>query len=612
MARKYKYKLSVVVLVYNGEKYLKTCLNSLVNQTLDNIEIILVDDASTDDSLSICKKYEQNFENIKIIRKKINKGLGDSGNLGIKIAQGEYVTLVDNDDIIPSYAYEKLYNTAKKNSSDIAIGKPNLFVGIYQYEFMTREKKAWSKERNLYSIEDFPDLLHDPFYWNKIFKRQLILENNIKLPLDKIYADRLFSHKALFYSKKISIINEVVYLWRHRVSDKSLTQKKFDVNNLLDRLDSIEYDLEFFDEEFFSKYSKNLMWRVLIPIQGILHDEKFKKLFFDRSYKILKFVNNKSKNIYDNNLDIIENIYIYMILNRLNNELEKLLNLNLNLERDIICENNKNYWNLPCFKNNNLNIPKELFEIKNLLPQFVNINKIIIDKQTIKFEKILIPENFKVKKGKIIFYGISTSNEKLDDEKVFFEMKREQNSSRQVSNEFSAEISTDHLNRFQRYDVYFQFDYEKEDFDSFRISKYNYKKLINKSKEIKGYLNEDNLSINTIFLNNAFDITIEKNKLKILVCEDVVIKTPMQLYLINKETEEITYLDYNKQYNSFEIELRCFLDEKSLYNVYMEFDSKKFLLNEKFVSKIRTPVFAYKSFEIKLSKSSKKNIILKS
>ena len=106
------YKLSSIVLVYNGGKYLKDCINSLVNQTLDNMEIILVNDASTDDSLSICKEFAQNFSNVKVINKKENGGLGTSGNMGIKAAKGEYITLVDNDDIIPPYAYEKLYNKA--------------------------------------------------------------------------------------------------------------------------------------------------------------------------------------------------------------------------------------------------------------------------------------------------------------------------------------------------------------------------------------------------------------------------------------------------------------------------------------------------------------------
>ena len=121
------------MLVYNGEKYLEDCIDSLVNQTIDNMEIILVNDASTDDSLSICKKYAADYEYIKIIDKKVNEGLAITGNTGISAAKGEYIILVDNDDIIPPYAYERLYNKAKETNADIVTGKANFLIGDYQY-----------------------------------------------------------------------------------------------------------------------------------------------------------------------------------------------------------------------------------------------------------------------------------------------------------------------------------------------------------------------------------------------------------------------------------------------------------------------------------------------
>ena len=112
------------------------------------MEIILVNDASTDDSLSICKEYAKNFSNIKIIDKKENEGLAVTGNIGIAAAKGEYIILVDNDDIIPPYAYEKLYNKAKETNSDIVTGKANLLIGNYQYEMMTMKDSVWANETN--------------------------------------------------------------------------------------------------------------------------------------------------------------------------------------------------------------------------------------------------------------------------------------------------------------------------------------------------------------------------------------------------------------------------------------------------------------------------------
>ena len=123
------YGLTAIVLVYNGGSYLEKCLYSLVNQTLDNLEILLINDASTDNSLSVCKRFEEKYDNIRVIDKKVNEGLATSANLGISLANGEYIILVDNDDIIPNYAYEKLYKKAKLEDADICIGKANFIVG---------------------------------------------------------------------------------------------------------------------------------------------------------------------------------------------------------------------------------------------------------------------------------------------------------------------------------------------------------------------------------------------------------------------------------------------------------------------------------------------------
>lgn len=112
-------KVSVIIPVYNVEKYLRQCLNSITNQTLEDIEIICINDGSTDNSLKILKKYAQKDQRIIIINKE-NSGAADSRNKGLKIAQGEYIGFVDGDDWIDKNYYEKLYNVALKNGADIA------------------------------------------------------------------------------------------------------------------------------------------------------------------------------------------------------------------------------------------------------------------------------------------------------------------------------------------------------------------------------------------------------------------------------------------------------------------------------------------------------------
>jgi glycosyltransferase involved in cell wall biosynthesis len=282
------YKLSVIVLVYNGGKHLKGCLDSLVNQTLDAIEIILINDASSDDSLSICKEFAQNFSNIKIIDKKENEGLATSGNTGIKAAKGEYIILVDNDDIIPPHAYEKLYNKAKETDADIVVGKANFLIGDYQYEMESYELSAWKQERTIKSAKEFPTIYHDSFYWNKIVRRELISKNDIKLPKEnEIYADRKFGHLCFINANTISIIPDCVYLWRQRKFDKdlSLSSSRREAWNYIKRINSFKDELEKFTS-FDENYFKVLMRRVLIPISGILESEEFKEVFFENAYEI--------------------------------------------------------------------------------------------------------------------------------------------------------------------------------------------------------------------------------------------------------------------------------------------------------------------------------------
>ena len=260
---KYEYKLTAVVLVYNGLPYLRKCLESLVNQTLDGLEILLINDVSTDDSLSVCREFERDYDNVRVIDKEINEGLATNANLGIELAKGEYVILVDNDDIIPVDAYEKLYTKAKENDADISVGKANFIVGNYQQEMNYNDKTGWEEERVINDINEFPLLFHDAFYWNKIMRRDMLLEHNIRLPIGMIYADRLFSHTAYIHANKISIIPDCVYLWRRHES--SLSMKREKIENYINRLDSYDMNLDDIINHY-PDYIKIILRRILLPI----------------------------------------------------------------------------------------------------------------------------------------------------------------------------------------------------------------------------------------------------------------------------------------------------------------------------------------------------------
>ena len=116
-----KPKLSVIIAVYNTEKYIVKCLDSLLNQTYKNIELVVINDCSTDNSLKILKKYFKKYSNIILIDNKQNKGLSYSRNVGLKNASGEYIGYIDSDDYVDSDYYEKLMKAIIKEKSDVAI-----------------------------------------------------------------------------------------------------------------------------------------------------------------------------------------------------------------------------------------------------------------------------------------------------------------------------------------------------------------------------------------------------------------------------------------------------------------------------------------------------------
>lgn len=195
-------KLSIIVPVYNVEKYLPKCLESLIKQTLKDIEIICVNDGSIDNSLAILKEFASKDSRIRIIDNQ-HQGVAKTRNTGIEQSTGEYIGFVDSDDYIDIDFFEKLYNSATKSNSDIAIAsilKHKNFFNIYNAKY-TKEETAITIQDKIKLCEDKK---HFFFYaWNKIYHSGFIKENNIKFSEGQIYEDVMFAIKALYYSNKI-------------------------------------------------------------------------------------------------------------------------------------------------------------------------------------------------------------------------------------------------------------------------------------------------------------------------------------------------------------------------------------------------------------------------
>ncbi len=217
-------KISVIVPVYNVEKYLKRCLDSLINQTLKDIEIICVNDGSTDNSLSILDEYAKKDSRIIILNQK-NAGLSAARNSGMEIAKGEYIGFVDSDDWVDLDFYEKLYYAAKNNDCDIA-------VADFIREHPTKKKKRLNitKEEIFEKPEDkymICKTYREGCVWNKIYRTEFLKRIDLKFVVGMYYEDRDFTARSLFYSKKLITVPDTYY--RYFVNPKSIVKKGINV-----------------------------------------------------------------------------------------------------------------------------------------------------------------------------------------------------------------------------------------------------------------------------------------------------------------------------------------------------------------------------------------------
>lgn len=198
-------ELSVVIPVYNASKYLQKCLDSLINQTYPNIEIICVNDGSKDNSLEILDNYKQKDNRIIVIDKQ-NGGVSSARNEGIRASHGKYITFVDPDDYIDTNAYEKCLNSMNKNNADMLV-----FEAIIEPSHSPFVKLSEKKYTD--SFEAIDELYENiGVVWNKIFKKSLIVDNNILFDENIVYSeDNLFVNMAMPKAKTIATSSGVSY-----------------------------------------------------------------------------------------------------------------------------------------------------------------------------------------------------------------------------------------------------------------------------------------------------------------------------------------------------------------------------------------------------------------
>ena len=223
--------ISIIVPIYNGEKYLEECIDSILKQTFKDYELILVNDGSTDNSLKICKDYSKRDKRIKIIDKN-NGGASEARNAGIDIAKGDYIGCVDSDDVIHPQMYEILYNKIIEYNADIAICN---YIKIYNDKYKIKDInndnikniKVYNKIEALYELyTDKEGAFIGP--WQKIYKKKIF--ENIRYEVGRINEDKLISHRILYNSNKTIYIDLILYYYIQRKN--SVTNSPFRKQNL--------------------------------------------------------------------------------------------------------------------------------------------------------------------------------------------------------------------------------------------------------------------------------------------------------------------------------------------------------------------------------------------
>lgn len=260
--------VSIIVPVYNAEKYLKKCIESIINQTYRNIDIILVDDGSTDNSGKICDEYAKGDYRINVIHKS-NGGNGDARNVGLTQVKGQWIVCMDNDDVLHKRQVEILLKIAKNKEADIVVGGYRAIENDEnpQDDIVSEEAIGNAEvlgDRHLYDDEFIKKrsmILTTP--WSKIYSKDIF--NDIKYPTKSKHDDTWTTWKTYEKAKKVAFIPEPLYYWRK--NPDSFGRGKFDISHF-DGMDAYKEQIEYFHnakkqryvEIVFASYTEMFFW----------------------------------------------------------------------------------------------------------------------------------------------------------------------------------------------------------------------------------------------------------------------------------------------------------------------------------------------------------------
>jgi CDP-glycerol glycerophosphotransferase len=384
--------ISVVIPIHNVESYLRECLQSVARQTVGDLEVIMVDDGSTDGSAAIAEQFAAQDSRFRLIRQH-NGGLGQARNTGSDAATGEFLAFVDGDDMLPRNAYELLLEPLRKTGSDFATG--NVFrlasVGTSQTRWLA---KVFVQTRLETHVTRFRPLLADRIVPNKLWRRSFWDAHEYRFPEGMVHEDIPVVLPAQFAARSVDVIAEPVYLYRIRegidVSDQSITQRRLEQKVLLDRIAAVEHVRDYLAREGPRKarrwYEQSVVAEDLMYFLNVLDnaDDDYRDLFLER---VNAYLDGADRHIYDELL-AIDRLKWHLVRSRLMPELLEVLRFQREHLRETppVRVGRRWYGDYPFRTDARLGIPRSVYRLDKELAATPHVDGLRWDRDRLRVE----------------------------------------------------------------------------------------------------------------------------------------------------------------------------------------------------------------------------------
>ena len=384
--------ISVVIPIHNVEAYLRECLQSVGRQTVGDLEVIMVDDGSTDGSAAIAREFAERDSRFRLIQQP-NGGLGQARNHGADQTTGEFLSFVDGDDVLPRNAYELLLEPLRKTGSDFATG--NVYrlasVGTSQSRFLA---KVFVQTRLKTHVTRFRPLLADRIVPNKLWRRSFWEAHGYRFPEGVAHEDIPVVLPAQFAARSVDVIAEPVYLYRIRegidVSDQSITQRRLDRQVLLDRIAAVEHVRDHLAREgprgARRWYEQSAVAEDLLYFLNVLDnaDEEYRAVFLDR---VNRFLDRADRHVFDELL-AIDRLKWELVRRRLMPELLEVLRFQRERMRDAPPVRVGRHWygDYPFRTDERLGIPRSVYRLHKELPATPHVDHLSWDGDRLRVE----------------------------------------------------------------------------------------------------------------------------------------------------------------------------------------------------------------------------------